>query len=46
MSVSVCVSAPGLLITSGVIYNWLTKFYMAAVVGIGSGHDVSIIIYA
>ena len=36
---------PGLLITSGVIYNWLTKFYMAAVVGIGSGREVSIIIY-
>ena len=40
-----------LLITNGVIwtpYNWLNKFYgfyMAAVVGIGSGCDVSIIIY-
>ena len=36
---------PRLLITSGVIYDWLTKFYMAAVVGIGSGRDISIIIY-
>ena len=40
-----------LLITNGVIwtpYNWLNKFYgcyMAAVVSIGSGCDVSIIIY-
>ena len=47
----VCVSAPRLLITSGVIwhdidpYDWLNKFcgfYMAAVVGIVSGHNVSI----
>ena len=42
---------PRLLITSGVMwcdidpYDWLNKFYgfyMAAVVGIGSGRDVSI----
>ena len=38
---------PRLLITSGVIctpYDWLNKFYgfyMAAMVGIGSGRDVS-----
>ena len=42
---------PRLLITSGMMwhdidpYDWLNKFYgfyMAAVVGIGSGHDLSI----
>ena len=48
----VCVCLPPrLLITSGVMwcdidpYDWLNKFYgfyMAAVVGIGSGRDVSI----
>ena len=51
MCVCVCVSAPRLLITSGVIwcdidpYDWLNKlygFYMAAVVNVGSGCDVSI----
>ena len=49
--VCVCVSAPRLLITSGVMwcdidpYDWLNKFYglyMAAVVGVDSGRDVSI----
>ena len=46
--VCVCLSAPRLLITSGVIqtpYDWLNKFYgfyMTAVVGIVSGCDVSI----
>ena len=48
--VCVCVSAPRLLITSSVMcdiapYDWLNKFYgfyMAAVVGIDSGCDVSI----
>ena len=50
--VCVCVSPPPRLsITSGVMwcdidpYDWLNKFYgfyMAAVVGIGSGRDVSI----
>ena len=54
MSVCVCVFVcppPRLLITSGMMwcdmdpYDWLNKFYvfyMAAVVGIGSGRDVSI----
>ena len=46
-----CVSAPRLLITSGMMwcdidpYDWLNKFngfYMAAVVGIISGRDLSI----
>ena len=47
MCVFVC-PPPRLFITSGVIwtlYDWLNKFYgfyMAAVVGIVSGHDVSI----
>ena len=47
MHVYVCPS-PRLLITSGVMWcdiDWLNKlygFYMAAVVGISSGHDVSI----
>ena len=49
--IHVCVCPPPrLLITSGVMcdidpYDWLKKFYgfyMAAVVGIGSGCDVSI----
>ena len=47
----VCVSAPRLLITSGMMccdidpYDWLNKFYgfyVAAVVGIDSGCDISI----
>ena len=52
---SVCMRVylpPRLLIISGVIYtpyDWLNKlygFYMAAVVGIISGHDLSIHAYA
>ena len=52
MRVCVCVcSPPRLLITSGAMwcdidpYDWLNKFYdfyMAVVVGISSGRDVSI----
>ena len=51
LRVCVCVSTPRLLITSGMMwcdidpYDWLNKFYgfyMAAVVDIVSGRDVSI----
>ena len=48
MRVCVCVSAPRLLITSGVIltlYDWLTKFYscyVATVVVIVDGHGLGI----